>query len=91
MTPDNTLAVGVNARVLAQPGRVYAVYLPSGGEVKLMLEPGRYNVRWYNPRSGGALQTGKVRTVNGPGSVSLGVPPVDTGKDWAALVTRSRS
>ena len=89
MTPDNALAEGANARVLAQPGRVYAVYLPEGGETRLTVEAGTYEVRWYDPRNGGALRTGVVRTVNGPGAVLLGAPPAESGEDWAVLVTRS--
>jgi hypothetical protein len=90
MSPDNALAGGADARVLAQPGEVYAVYLPAGGETKLTLGPGAYGVRWYNPRTGGALRTGDVRTLSGPGAVSLGAPPAESGRDWAVLVTRSK-
>jgi len=88
MSPDSSLASRAEARVLAKPGQVYAVQLPKGGEVSLKLEPGGYSVRWFNPRAGGALQTGAVATVNGPGVVSLGRPPAEPDKDWVALVRR---
>ena len=55
MEPNNALAAGVEARVLAKPGAVYAVYLPKGGSATLNLAEGDYAVRWYNPRAGGAL------------------------------------
>jgi hypothetical protein len=84
MAPDNTLAEG--ALVLAKPGQVYAVYLPKGGTTKLRVAEGSYQVRWYNPRSGGALQDGA--SVQGPGAVALGNPPSEPGKDWVALLTR---
>jgi hypothetical protein len=45
-------------------------------------------VRWFDPRHGGALQLGSVHQVHGPGRVSLGQPPADTGQDWAVLVRR---
>lgn len=90
MAPDNSLAQRGNALVLAQPGRVYAVYLPQGGEAALKLEAGSYTVEWYNPRSGGSLVPGSVRTVKGPGLALLGQPPADPGQDWAALVKRSQ-
>ena len=78
---------------LAQPGQAYVVYLPSGGEVKLQLgeEAGQYSVAWYNPRSGGELETGSVATVHGKGAVSLGNPPRDSKLDWVVLVRRAKS
>ena len=89
MSPDSGLASGAEARVLAKPGQVYAVQLPKGGETRLKLEPGNYTVSWFNPRTGGALQTGAAAMVKGPGVVSLGPPPAEPDKDWVALV-RSR-
>jgi hypothetical protein len=74
----------------AKDGAVYAVYLPKGGEAKLDLVAGtaEYRVRWFNPRQGGELATGSVKTVRGPGKQSLGLPPADPEKDWAVLVDR---
>ena len=43
-------------------------------------------VKWFNPRTGGALQDGSVTKVTGPGKVSLGQPPTDSEEDWAVLV-----
>jgi hypothetical protein len=76
--------------VLAKPGQVYAVYLPEGGSTALDLSqaPGRFEVKWYNPRAGGELQDGSVRTVEGGGSRSLGKAPSDTSSDWAVLVRK---
>jgi hypothetical protein len=37
---------------LAEPGKVYAIYLPHGGRVKVQLEPGTYQARWFNAGSG---------------------------------------
>jgi hypothetical protein len=90
MEPDDTLASGAEAWVLARPGQVYAVYLPRGGAVTLNVGGGSYDVRWYNPRAGGALQTGSVGSVTGKAAVPLGSPPSDPGRDWAVLVTRRR-
>ncbi len=71
---------------LAKPGSVYAIYLPNGGSATVQLAPGTYSVHWYDPRSGGALQTGSVATLTGGGAVSIGQPPRDAARDWAALV-----
>ncbi|UCC22254.1 MAG: DUF5060 domain-containing protein [Planctomycetota bacterium] len=75
---------------LAKPGEVYAVYLPGGGSTELELAEGSYAVHWYNPRTGGELQTGSVKKVDGPGAVEMGNPPGDGNKDWVILC-RSKS
>jgi hypothetical protein len=74
--------------VFADEGSVYAVYLPSGGTPSLDLGTctGTYSVRWYNPRTGGALVIGSVSQVQGPGVVSLGSAPNNPSEDWAVLV-----
>jgi hypothetical protein len=75
----------------AQPGIVYAVGLPFGRSAALDLsgQTGEYSVRWYNPRTGGALQTGSVATVTGGERVDLGRPPDSSGPDWVVLVRRA--
>jgi hypothetical protein len=88
MAPDNALAAGNDAKVLAKPGEVYAVYLPAGGPVSLTLLEGNYEVRWYNPRTGGELVAGSVRAVRGGRRVLLGAPPAEPNRDWVALVRR---
>ncbi len=77
---------------LAQPGQVYAVYLPTGGTTQLNLGEyrGPFTVLWYNPRTGGHLQEGSCASVTGPGWVSMGNPPTDQGKDWVALIRLAR-
>ncbi len=74
---------------LAKEGSEYVVFLPSGGTRSLDLtdQPGTFDVRWFDPRNGGALQPGSVTTVTGGGSVSLGSPPAPATADWVALVS----
>ena len=74
----------------AQPGEIYAVYLPAGGTTELDLgdSTSRYAVKWFNPRTGGPLQEFGVILIKGSGSVTLGYPPQDRDRDWVALVTR---
>ncbi len=43
---------GAPARLLAEPGVRYVVYLPEGGKDRVVLAAGRYRVRSYDPRSG---------------------------------------
>lgn len=77
--------------VFAREGEIYAVYLPEGGTAELDLRgvSGTFEVKWYDPRFGGDLQDGTVRTVEGGGLRSLGLPPRDRQSDWAVLVQRA--
>ncbi len=72
----------------AKPGDIYAIYLPAGGTTNLDVDSNlaTFTVQWYNPRSGGPLRTGTIRTISGPGSVVIGHPPQDNNKDWVVLV-----
>jgi hypothetical protein len=74
----------------AKPGEVYLVFLSDGGtsELDLTGATGDFNVKWFNPRSGGPLAEGSVRSVRGGGKVTLGQPPVDANNDWLILVRR---
>ena len=75
---------------LAKPGETYVVYLPTGGTATLNLAgaTGTFNVRWFDPRAGGALQTGSVATVRGGGAAALGTPPGNATDDWVVIVSR---
>jgi len=90
LTPADELAVGAGVWCLAGPGEIYALYLPNGGGTRFDLgaQPGLYEVKWFNPREGGALQDGSSKRVRGPGPAWTGWPPTDTSKDWLALVRR---
>lgn len=72
----------------AQDQELYLVYLPHGGKARLDLTkaPGRYGLRWFNPRTGGPLQEpGQGARVNGGTHVALQAP---SEKDWLAVVRR---
>ena len=90
MQPDDALAMGTEAYVLADRGEIYLVYLPHGGPLRLDLgaDSLAYTVHWYDPRTGGALQTGSVDHVAGPGLVPLGLPPSAPEADWVILVRK---
>ncbi|MFZ9011765.1 MAG: DUF5060 domain-containing protein [Anaerohalosphaeraceae bacterium] len=86
MKAANKLTAAPDSLVLARANRVYAVYMKTAGDTKLSLPKGEYALRWYNPRTGGDLQTGSIKTLTGGQSVSLGHPPKEADKDWVALV-----
>ncbi|MEM7102872.1 MAG: DUF5060 domain-containing protein [Bacteroidota bacterium] len=79
---------------LAKVGEVYAVYIPpsEAGTAELFLpnDGNTYEIEWYDPRNGGALQAGSIPTVTGTGtSVNLGVAPNSPDEDWVVLVRES--
>jgi hypothetical protein len=78
---------------LARPGQLYLVYLPDGGSADLDLSgvSGEFSVSWFDPRSGGPLKPGSVRSLKGGSTSSLGAPPGSAGEDWLAVVRRGRS
>jgi hypothetical protein len=90
MTSADELLAGTDGWCLAKPGETYVVYLPEGGMAKLTLPAGSFDVRWFDPRNGGELQVGQVKTLTGPGAISLGRPPRDADADWAAWVRKRK-
>jgi hypothetical protein len=75
--------VNKGAFCLAEPGKVYAVYLPHGGKATVKLEPGAYRARWFQARSGETLDIGAVQ---GPEWTSPAAGDID---DWAILIQRT--
>lgn len=75
-----------SAYCLAKPGEIYLVYLPTGGERQIDLSgaDGEFSVEWFNPRSGGATQSGNP--VVGGAKRTLGPPPSDVGEDWLVVL-----
>ncbi|WP_198931814.1 DUF5060 domain-containing protein [Labilibacter marinus] len=71
----------------AKPGEIYVFYLKKGtSKVDLSTASGKLKVMWFNPRTGGDLKKGKIKTVKAGAEVDLGQPPVADGKDWVAVV-----
>ena len=68
------------------PQDVYVLFIPSGGTADLQLGIGSYEVKWFDPRNGGALQDGSVKQVEGCGIVNIGKAPFELEKDWVVLV-----
>ena len=74
----------------AKAGELYLVFLPNGGTSVFDLSDasGNFTVKWFNPRVGGALAEGSVKSVKGGGKVSLGNPPAEPDQDWLAVIAR---
>ncbi|MEL7532920.1 MAG: DUF5060 domain-containing protein [Bacteroidota bacterium] len=90
MYPADERFSGDEAYCFAKTGELYAVYLLAGGTGMLDLSEhkGSFQVSWYDPRTGGALQRGSVVEIRGGGLAELGNPPSSPDKDWAVLVQK---
>ena len=74
--------VNHGAFCLAEPGRLYTVYLPQCGNVTIKLIQGCYQANWFNPRTGKATPL-----LPAEGSTWTSPEAPDRG-DWALLLKR---
>jgi hypothetical protein len=88
MKPANKLVNSKDAFCLAKPGEIYVVYLPNAESAAIELPSGNYTVKWFNPRIGGNLQDGSLKTLDGGGKISVGLPPSKDGKDWVIILRK---
>ncbi len=79
--PHDELVSG-NNYCLAEPGEIYAVYLPNGGKTSIRLKPGYYQPSWFNPTTGEWLS---LDPVHGQSWTS---PEAPMHTDWALLLRR---
>ncbi len=74
----------------AKPNEIYLVYLANGGTTQLDITgaKGSFSVNWFNPRVGGALTKGSVKSVRGGAKAAIGNPPTDSKEDWLVVVRK---
>lgn len=84
LTPHPELVTGDHCLCVAEPGRVYAVYAPLGGEVTVSVGEGTYAVERYNPRGEEPAFEG-IAEATGP-TVTLECPSAGEGNDWAFVL-----
>jgi hypothetical protein len=75
--------VNNGAYCLAKPGEIYAVYLPTGGDVTIKLEPGRYQAQWYSAFTGEVVPI--AASAEGPSWTS---PKAPAWQDSALLLQK---
>ncbi len=80
--PRNDL-VSEGALCLAELGKCYAVYLPSGGRTTLKLVPGTYRVERFDPG------TGERRAIDPAAGTEWTAPETPAGEDRVFLLRRS--
>lgn len=90
MTPADHLISNENTYCFAKEGEIYAIYLQNGGSVKLDLRNfnSDFDIKWYDPRTGGNLEKGSLEIIKGGGWGEIGNPPADQGEDWAVLIKK---
>jgi hypothetical protein len=71
------------AYCLAQPGGIYAVYLPNGGDVTITLAPGRYEAAWFSAFTGEWIALPQAEGLRWKS------PQAPGWLDWALLLKRS--
>ncbi|MCF7803625.1 MAG: DUF5060 domain-containing protein [Candidatus Marinimicrobia bacterium] len=92
MTNTDDLTTDTTDYCFSKEGEVYVIYMKTAEEnlIDLGESVGRYQVEWFNPRTGGALKQGSIGTIAGPGEKAIGAPPADPEKDWVALIRAAR-
>jgi hypothetical protein len=78
--------VNHGAYCLAQPGEIYAIYLPNGGEVTVQLAPGKYTAKWFNAFTGEIIPLPSL--ASGPAWTS---PKAPGWLDWALLLVKHKA
>jgi hypothetical protein len=82
-TPHDELVDNGNY-CLAEPGEIYAVYLPHSGKVKVQLLPGQYEVSWFSALTGERINLPQIA---GPSWTS---PEAPDRNDWALLILKKK-
>ncbi len=74
---------------LAKENEVYAIYTEANTDsmkIDLGISDKTFEIKWFDPRHGGHLQNGSIKSVKGNGLVKLGTPPSEPGKDWVVII-----
>jgi hypothetical protein len=90
MIPADQMISSETGYCFAKEGEVYAIYLLEGGTTALDLRELKadFDIKWYDPRNGGNLQEGEVKTIAGGDWRNIGTPPGEVSEDWVVLVTQ---
>lgn len=93
MQNDDSISTAADDFGFFRADDTYVVYLKNGGTTSLDLTgtSGTFEVQWFDPRNGGALQLGSVGTVEGGAVVPLGDAPNSPTEDWAILVRKQQT
>lgn len=89
MAPSDEWTTDTLSYCLAAKDQIYVVYLPPGAET-VSLDIGQsgktFTIQWYDPRNGGNLVEGTVKSIKATGIIPIGDPPAEKTKDWVAIL-----
>ncbi|QDU47899.1 DUF5060 domain-containing protein [Gimesia panareensis] len=90
MASNDSLTTAADDYCFFKKGKAYVVYLKDGGTTDLNLQnvAGKYELKWYDPRHGGKLLDGSIKTISGGGSRNLGQAPDTINGDWVILIRK---
>jgi len=92
MQPAHAITQAKEGYCLRQKNKIYATYFPKTRNyiVDLSEASGAFSVQWYNPFTGGKLQSGSVSKIEaGNNHINLGIPPTTpNNQDWVVLITK---
>jgi hypothetical protein len=81
----------LGAQVFQETDQIYAIYFPTAtntGRLNLSDATGKFQSRWFNPRTGEFL--GNVGSHTAGDWCKPGVPPADPDEDWVLLLNRQQ-
>ena len=81
--PNNNL-VDNQALCLADPGKVYIVYIAQGGKIQIEMLSGQYTAKWFNPRNGAWTLLPAVEVKRR----SWTSPEAENSEDWVLLLRK---
>ncbi len=90
MVASDNLISNTSDYCLADPGKIYLIYLKNGGTTELNLNDnyGKYEILWFNPRKGGKVQVSEKKVIEGDGKQTISGPPYDDQSDWVVIVKK---
>jgi len=88
MESSDDLLSNKNACCFAKPGEIYTVYLPGNVSSGVFITRGEYDMAWFNPRTGGDLQSMAPVFVQQNSMLQFGAPPAEPEKDWVLILRK---
>jgi hypothetical protein len=90
MQPNDEVVKSGKGYALAENESNFLLYFPAGLEnISLQLPQNNYRIYWFDPKSGGVLQTGSTSETKGGDNAQIGNPPSKLTQDWAVLLRLS--
>ncbi|MDE3741492.1 Ig-like domain-containing protein [Maribacter polysaccharolyticus] len=76
--------------LLSKLGEYHVVFLKNGGSATINLQGSDdYDIRWFDPKTGGSLQNGSLLSTAPGNAVSIGNPPNNDSQSWVVFLKRN--